>query len=112
MTNRRHGAYVIVIPLAFPDGDARVEQSVGEGEEHLDILIQTVSVTARNELSEQTPVAGRRLGRRSVRPVFGDHLLAIAQVGADVEYFKRLAQIWPSERLVMIKGGRLFRPEL
>src|SRR5262245_16166064 len=110
--NRGHGADGIVIPLAFPDGDARVEQPIGEGEEHLDVLIQTVPVAARNELSEQTPVARRRLGRRAVRPIFGDHLLAVVQIGADVEYFKGLTQIWPAESLIVIEGGSFFRPEL
>jgi hypothetical protein len=34
MANRGDGMDGIVNPLAFPDGDAGVEQSVRQGEEH------------------------------------------------------------------------------
>src|SRR5580692_2856189 len=69
--------------LGVPGCDAGVEYRIGHGKEHLHVVIQRVTVTRRNILSEQTPVSRRSFGVRAVGPVFRDHLLLIGQISAE-----------------------------
>src|SRR5262249_43084915 len=59
VTDRGDGSHLIVEPLALPDGDTGVEQGAGQGEEHLDVVVNPVLIAARNELSVQEPAPGR-----------------------------------------------------
>src|SRR5215831_18580469 len=70
VTDRGDGSHLIVEPLALPDGDTGVEQGAGQGEEHLDVVVNPVLIAARNELSVQEPAPRRRFAPRPVRPIF------------------------------------------
>jgi hypothetical protein len=68
------------------------------GEEELDvpldpILVTTMVVAAGDELREQGPVPGRKLGVGAVRPVLGDHLLLVGEPRTEVEQGLRLGAV-------------------
>jgi len=94
-------AYVVVFAFGSPTCNAGVEDSVGQRKEHLHIFVETVVVAARDELREGTPVAGRSFRSRAIRPIFGDHLLTVAEIGADVQQFQRLPAVRPAEECMV-----------
>jgi len=49
------------------------------------MLVIALVIAAGDELREQVPVTGRKLGARTVGPVLGDQLLLVRQAGADLE---------------------------
>src|SRR5207245_877839 len=76
--------------LVVPSAATRVGDSVREREEELHValdarLVHAVVVAAGDELPEEVPVPGRKLGARTVGPILGDHLLLVGETGADVE---------------------------
>src|SRR5262249_10376480 len=54
-------------------------------------------------------MAGRSFGPRTVSPIFGDGLLAVPKIDADVQQFHRLPAVRPAEKLELKEGGRLLR---
>src|SRR5581483_89183 len=58
--------------------------------EELDVAVEVVDVAPRDELCVEAPVARRKLGARSVRPVLRDRLLTIVEPGAQLEERARL----------------------
>jgi hypothetical protein len=85
-------------PLVVPGGAAAVEDCVGEREEELDvpldpILVTTMVVAAGDELREQGPVPGWKLGVGAVRPILGDHLLLVGEPRTEVEQGLRLGAV-------------------
>jgi hypothetical protein len=89
------GADRVKGPLVAPGGAAGVDDCVGEREEELDVpldpmLANTMVVEAGDELREQGPVPGRKLGVGTVRPVLGDHLLLVGEPCTEVEQGLRL----------------------
>src|ERR1700756_5368626 len=51
--DRRHRTHRIKHPLGVPTSYASVENGVGQREEHLRVLIDSVMISGRDELSEQ-----------------------------------------------------------
>jgi hypothetical protein len=59
--------------------DASVEDRIAQDEEHLHVVVNCVMISCGDELREQGPVAGRLLRVRTIRPIFGNHLLLVCQ---------------------------------
>ena len=73
------------------------------GREQLDVLIERMSIAARDSLGEEIPMARREFRGRTIGPVFRDHLLTIRQPRADPQNRVRLPQVG----LVGIQRGRI-----
>src|SRR5215212_4601863 len=56
----RYRPHVIPVPLGLPAGDAGIEDRVRHSEEHLDVSVEVVVVSRRDEFGKKGPVAGRQ----------------------------------------------------
>src|SRR5829696_1400863 len=89
----RYRPHVIPVPLGLPAGDAGIKDRVRHSEEHLDVSVEVVVVSGRDEFGKKGPVAGRQLRLGAVCPILGYHLLFIVEVGAEVKYLLSLLAI-------------------
>src|SRR5205823_5888128 len=105
VTNCRCRTNGIKCSLCIPCHDARVEGCVGHREEHLHILIKCVVVAHRNILGQESPMSRGCLRAWSILPVFGDHLLFIREVRAELDQFFGLLPISCGTVLCWTKRG-------